>query len=1059
MAQPGNTSGKGKGRAVDGVHAHHELDGLSQLVERRERLGRELDNMRAATAPGSGSEDSEDEQTSHAFLSSTSRYSSLPLHQQPPRLSPSIPSSSRAPSPYRTHSQLATPALSRQSSSDAIAQGSEVICARPMRDVERSMGTGGPIAPLPDRKHSARNAPRVESTSHTHTSRAPTPISHSPPPAPTHHLLAGFRSLNTSPAPGQSVSSSSMSRSDHASDGRNLSSTTVSSPRPRASSSTDSMTAARLQSFADPHHPWVAQDDLTTKSFDRAMASDGRAGGGHDGRGADGKVAVADDRTGSPGGAKSHEGLATFHSVHHRPSSTFPSTTSSPPLPLPAAAADSTPRDPSLADILAQISSTIACPACHKALRDPTTLGCGHSVCHTCSLPAPIAFIRPHLDFSNRVLPSESQFARNPSVPIAPSLGRAGSLQGGSMPVGHSDRAFFSRPQALGPGGVRGRMACPVKDCTHKERSATTLSETKVDYVLQKVMSLLRRDVVDFDLEVNSVEMDTEMADDEVRLTRGGSCSSGESGGGVEETLNEADLKRLHHSRDFKTSKRQRGFVSSLKFDVEGVPTTFLSELQSELECQVCVQLFHEPMTTPCGHTFCAKCLARTLDHSDKCPLCRADIPSFNFFQSQPINAATQSIIAAAFPVLAAERKTSLEDEARSSSMDTPIFVCTLAWPNLPTYIHIFEPRYRLMMRRVMDGDRMFGMVLPSRNDGGVSEYGTMLQVQSCNMIEDGRSIVETIGSYRFRVLEKGTFDGYTVGRIERVDDISAEQEAEYERLALARNLPASSSVSLAPAPGSAAPPLELSTAQLMTICLEFVQTLRSGSAPWVLQRLNNTIGPMPTNPSDFSFWMGEVMPVDDHVKAALLQYVSSSLFDGANELQNYFSPRATATARVLDRAVPLELVVQQGMLTHVSWPSAGWTVDDVRSDFSLMLVFCPRSPALCFYTATRDSPCFPCPTPRIRAIGFSLDSTRRLLPPSFTMPIELPSIFVAISRSPILAVGYGAPPRRARPRRASFAARAPAERVTAARAPLMDRTGFHSCSDRARDSSPNPGW
>lgn len=291
------------------------------------------------------------------------------------------------------------------------------------------------------------------------------------------------------------------------------------------------------------------------------------------------------------------------------------------------------------------------------------------------------------------------------------------------------------------------------------------------------------------------------------------------------------------------------------------------------------------PITTPCGHTFCQKCLARSLDHSDKCPLCRSDFPSFTYFQSQPSTSTTTSLISTAFPLLSVERKASIEAEQRSNTLDTPIFVCTLAWPNLPTYIHIFEPRYRLMMRRVMDGERQFGMVLPSRHDGGVSEYGTMLQVQSCNMIEDGRSIVETIGTYRFRVLEKGTFDGYTVGRIERVDDISSEQEAELEAAALARNPPEAEMrrrrVPTSPppgAPGQGQPPaeqaIELSTAQLMNVCLEFVQTLRSGSAPWVLQRLNNTIGPMPTNASDFSFWMAEVMPVDDHVKAALLQCV-----------------------------------------------------------------------------------------------------------------------------------------------------------------------------------------
>lgn len=584
------------------------------------------------------------------------------------------------------------------------------------------------------------------------------------------------------------------------------------------------------------------------------------------------------------------------HSINHQPASNFSSPPSVLATPRSSSPVDFGLADPTLATTLAELALAIPCKACRKPLRDPTTLGCGHSICLACSLPPPIAFIRPSLD---GVSATESLFAKNPSTPLPATLLAASTNTLHATTA--SGTRLVARASAVGPGGVRGRMTCPVKDCEYKDRLSTALVEPKVDYVLQKVLHLLRRDVPDFDLEImrmqfeadNEMEIDAEDDLDRERLERANSASSGD---GEEKTLTEEDLKRGRRSTDFKTTKRQRAsadspIIPSALFDIDAVPSTFLPELQSELECQVCVQLFHEPLTTPCGHTFCSKCLARSLDHSDKCPLCRADFPSFDFFQHQPNNLTTQSIITAAFPALAAERKASIEAEERANSMDTPIFVCTLAWPNLPTYIHIFEPRYRLMMRRVMDGDRQFGMVLPSRNDGGLSEYGTMLQVQSCNMIEDGRSIVETVGTYRFRVLEKGTYDGYTVGRIERVDDISQEQENELERVALARNQPAASSPSTRRAPlslslplsqntspsGSPPPelPVELSTAELMTVCLEFVQTLRSGSAPWVLQRLNNTIGPMPTNPSDFSFWMAEVMPVDDHVKAALLQITS----------------------------------------------------------------------------------------------------------------------------------------------------------------------------------------
>ena len=47
-----------------------------------------------------------------------------------------------------------------------------------------------------------------------------------------------------------------------------------------------------------------------------------------------------------------------------------------------------------------------------------------------------------------------------------------------------------------------------------------------------------------------------------------------------------------------------------------------------------------------------------------------------------------------------------------------------------------------------------------------------MLQIRDVQMLPDGRSIVETWGTYRFRIMERGVLDGYTVGRVERVEDI-----------------------------------------------------------------------------------------------------------------------------------------------------------------------------------------------------------------------------------------------------------------------------------------------
>ena len=70
----------------------------------------------------------------------------------------------------------------------------------------------------------------------------------------------------------------------------------------------------------------------------------------------------------------------------------------------------------------------------------------------------------------------------------------------------------------------------------------------------------------------------------------------------------------------------------------------------------------------------------------------------------------------------------------------------------------------------------------------------------------------------------------------------------------------------------------EPSTAELMGVCTDFIDQLRSGSAPWLLQRLNSTYGPMPEDASTFSYWMALVMPIDEYEKARLLPIRSPRL-------------------------------------------------------------------------------------------------------------------------------------------------------------------------------------
>lgn len=72
---------------------------------------------------------------------------------------------------------------------------------------------------------------------------------------------------------------------------------------------------------------------------------------------------------------------------------------------------------------------------------------------------------------------------------------------------------------------------------------------------------------------------------------------------------------------------------------------------------------------------------------------------------------------------------------------------------------------------------------------------------------------------------------------------------------------PTQSGLPALPAPSSGIPLEETAhtTEDYMNICRSFIEQLRSGSAPWLLQRLNNTYGTMPNDPSEFSYWMALV--------------------------------------------------------------------------------------------------------------------------------------------------------------------------------------------------------
>ena len=297
---------------------------------------------------------------------------------------------------------------------------------------------------------------------------------------------------------------------------------------------------------------------------------------------------------------------------------------------------------------------------------------------------------------------------------------------------------------------------------------------------------------------------------------------------------------------------------------------------RGEMECEVCYAVMVDPLTTPCGHTFCRKCVARVLDHSAACPICRRFLSITPGAMREPSNKRLSKLLVSLCPEhLAARARTlEMEEQERTSGNQLPLFVCTLSYPRIPTFLHVFEPRYRLMIRRAMESDRKFGMVSYNQRSEPQGElgpsqfvqYGTLLHIESMQLLPDGRSLIETRGVSRFKVLEAGTLDGYNVGRVERVDDVPLAEEEAMEAGEVASTHPPDPETR-----GSLPPLASLSTADLMRICSEFVNRMRTATVSWLSTSVLAAYGNMPDDPAIFPYWFASVLPIHEFEKYRLL--------------------------------------------------------------------------------------------------------------------------------------------------------------------------------------------
>jgi Lon protease-like protein len=288
----------------------------------------------------------------------------------------------------------------------------------------------------------------------------------------------------------------------------------------------------------------------------------------------------------------------------------------------------------------------------------------------------------------------------------------------------------------------------------------------------------------------------------------------------------------------------------------KGLTCDSKDEIPEELECPLCYRVFHQPITLPCGHSFDKVCLARVFDYTSKCPLCRLQI---HILPTEiPVSVTLQTIVEKYY---SSDHRARLEESSKEdaiilaesevcSDVELPLFVLGdyVLYPGTKLALHVFEPRYRLLMRRCLSGSRQFGLI--STNGRTLSRYGTVAKIINFTQLDDGRSLVETVGGRRFSIDgDPWQVDGYYLARVSffKEEIIPDSDRAVVDDMA--RKLEA------------------------------LLDSFFSEVGPEMQMAIEQKIGSLPPreNIVDRSFWLASLLPLRAENKLGLLKITSTS--------------------------------------------------------------------------------------------------------------------------------------------------------------------------------------
>ena len=116
---------------------------------------------------------------------------------------------------------------------------------------------------------------------------------------------------------------------------------------------------------------------------------------------------------------------------------------------------------------------------------------------------------------------------------------------------------------------------------------------------------------------------------------------------------------------------------------------------------------------------------------------------------------------------------------------ELPLFLIpdVVLFPQEVLPLHIFESRYRIMLRSVLDADSKVGVVRWDPSTKEMANVGCCAQVIKHQTSEDGRSNVITLGQQRFRILEVIRESPFVTAMVSWIEDEPISNQEQLQEL------------------------------------------------------------------------------------------------------------------------------------------------------------------------------------------------------------------------------------------------------------------------------------